>query len=53
MIEVLLIVSRMEDVNERNSMFKFRILHSRKKFPKDCQYVGFDFDLIKTYAPIW
>ena len=33
-IEVLLIVSRMENVSERNSMFKFRILHSRKKISK-------------------
>ena len=53
MIEVLLIVSRMEYVSERNSMSNSGSFTRRKKFPKDCHYVGFNFDLIKTYAPIW
>ena len=52
-IEVLLIVSRMEYVSERNSMSNSGSFTRRKKFPKDCHYVGFNFDLIKTYAPIW
>ena len=52
-IEVLLIVSRMEYVSERNSMSNSGSFTRRKKFSKDCHYVGFNFDLIKTYAPIW